>query len=122
MILPFNIVEDDTNKIILYLSDSSQPAVSRYIAGRMIGFVADVFLYLVPPISLVLLSMLQIRKDKIKGTLFERSRILCQDHDIEVRKILAREVMFKICCNISSDQIEMHLLDKVSKNIYNTLK
>lgn len=41
-ILPYNIVEEDTHKIILYLSDSSQPAVSRYIAGRMIGFVADV--------------------------------------------------------------------------------
>ncbi|EAR93915.2 hypothetical protein TTHERM_00222320 (macronuclear) [Tetrahymena thermophila SB210] len=101
-ILPYNLIEDETNKIILYLSDSSQPAVSRYISGRMIGFVADV------------------RKDKIKGTLFERSRILCLDHDIEVRKIMAKEVIQKICKYIATDSIEMHLLDKILQLVYDS--
>ncbi|KAL4486111.1 hypothetical protein ABPG72_012164 [Tetrahymena utriculariae] len=101
-ILPYNLIEDETNKIILYLSDSSQPAVSRYISGRMIGFVADV------------------RKDKIKGTLFERSRILCLDHDIEVRKVMAKEVIQKICKYIATDSIEMHLLDKILQLVYDS--
>ena len=123
MILPYNTIEDDTNKIILYLSDSSQPAVSRYISGRMIGFVADVNqldYQILAAFDSIFVFLTQLRKDKIKGTLFERSRILCQDHDIEVRKIMAREVLFKLCCNISSDQIEMHLLDKVLQLVYDS--
>lgn len=49
--------------------------------------------------------------------MFEKSRVLCLDHDIEVRKIMANEVIKKICKNIPADQIEMHLLDKVN-NFY----
>lgn len=39
-IIPQQAIDDDINKIIFYLSDSSQPAVSRYIAGRMIGIIS----------------------------------------------------------------------------------
>ena len=36
------MIDNEITKTIIFLSDTSQPAVSRYIAARMIGIVSEV--------------------------------------------------------------------------------
>lgn len=43
----------------------------------------------------------------------EKVRALCQDSDIEIRKLMANEVLEKICFSIGSDKTEIYLLEKV---------
>ena len=47
------------------------------------------------------------------GLIFDRARMLCQDPDPEVRKIMASEVLEKICNNVGADSTENKLLEKV---------
>lgn len=90
-----DLIWKDVLNLALTLSDHNQPTVSRYIACRVIG------------------SLAEIAKDKIKGPLFDKARILCQDPDIEIRKVMAQEVLLKICNNISTELLEVYMLEKV---------
>jgi hypothetical protein len=64
---------------------------------------------------IIIITFLQLLKDQIKGSLFDRARSLCQDSEIEVRKIMATEVLYKICSTISTDLLETYMLEKVHK-------
>lgn len=46
----------------------------------------------------------------------EKVRALCQDSDIEIRKVMANEVLEKLCFSIGHDKIELYLLEKVPLN------
>jgi len=46
--------------------------------------------------------------------MIERVRGLCQDSDIEIRKIMADEVLEKICFSIGTEKTEIYILEKVS--------
>ena len=41
-VIKHSYIEEEINKSILFLSDKTQPTVSRYIAGRMIGIISEV--------------------------------------------------------------------------------
>lgn len=86
---------DEIQSMTLNLTDYSQQTNSRFIGARLIGAFAEVL------------------KDKVKGPLFDRARILCQDTEIEVRKVMAKEVLLKICESISTDLLETYVLEKV---------
>ncbi len=53
-------------------------------------------------------------KAKFKGQLLEKARTLCQDNEVNVRKIMVTEVIEKICRAIDADSLEFDMLEKVS--------
>ena len=40
---------------------------------------------------------LQKMKNNYNPMILEKARVLCQDHDVEVRKIMAGEVLVAVC-------------------------
>ncbi|CAD8212825.1 unnamed protein product [Paramecium octaurelia] len=89
-------------QLILLLTDSSQPAISRQSAAKLIGTLA------------------QLLGNEIKGPILDRARSLCSDHDKETRLIMADNVLIKVCQSISSDLIECYLMEKIMELYYDT--
>jgi hypothetical protein len=48
----------------------------------------------------------------------EKVRALCQDSDIEIRKLMANEVLERICFSIGPEKTEIYILEKVRVYIY----
>jgi len=71
-----------------------------YIAARMIGFVGD----LVP----------------IKGALLERVRSFCNSQDEEVRRIMAKEVLPRICKCIPDELLQSYLFSNMLEMVYDS--
>ncbi|CAD8101385.1 unnamed protein product [Paramecium primaurelia] len=89
-------------QLILLLTDSSQPTISRQSAVKLIGTLA------------------QLLGNQIKGPILDRTRNLCSDHDKETRLIMADNVLIKVCQSISSDLIECYLIEKIMELYYDT--
>ncbi|CAD8123645.1 unnamed protein product [Paramecium sonneborni] len=87
-------------QLILLLTDSSQPTISRQSVAKLIGTFA------------------QLLGDEIKGPILDRARNLCSDHDKEIRFIMANDVLIKVCQSISSDLIECYLMEKIMELYY----
>ncbi|CAD8122925.1 unnamed protein product [Paramecium sonneborni] len=87
-------------QLILLLTDSSQPTISRQSAAKLIGTLA------------------QLLGNEIKGPILDRSRNLCSDHDKEIRFVMADHVLIKVCQSISSDLIECYLMEKIMELYY----
>jgi hypothetical protein len=71
----FNYSQKIGDAIFEFINTYQDP----YIAARMIGFAADLL------------------KDQIKGPLLEKVRGYCSIQDEEVRRVLASEVLPKVC-------------------------
>jgi len=99
--LPYELIAKDCEYTIMNLSESSQHTLSKYVSVRLVGFIAE---------------------NNIKGTtpLFDRARILCQDPDYEIRKVLAEEVMLKICYNAGTELTESKYLEKIMELLYDS--
>jgi serine/threonine-protein phosphatase 4 regulatory subunit 4 len=72
--------------------------MSQYIAARMIGFCADLL------------------KDELKGPLLEKVRSFCLDQDEDIRSIVVRETLPKICNQVSTELLQTYLF----KNVFNS--
>ena len=48
--------------------------------------------------------------------MYDRGKILCQDPDSEVRKIMAGETMKRICHAVGTDITESKFLERVSRS------
>ncbi|CAK68135.1 unnamed protein product (macronuclear) [Paramecium tetraurelia] len=89
-------------QLILLLTDSSQPSMSRQSSAKLMGTLA------------------QLLGNEIKGPILDRARSLCSDHDKEIRLIMADDVLIKVCQSISSDLIECYLMEKIMELFYDT--
>ncbi|KAM3135909.1 hypothetical protein pb186bvf_012038 [Paramecium bursaria] len=87
-------------QLILLLTDSSQPTISRQTACRLIATMAEL--------------------KAIKGPLLDRARLLCSDHETEIRLSMAKDVMLKICRVIDQESLETYLLEKVLELYYDS--
>lgn len=57
-------------------------------------------------------------KQNYNSQILEKARVLCQDHDIEVRKIMASEVLEQICQVIPLDMFDMDIYEKIIELVY----
>lgn len=99
-ILHYPKIEKEILQTIFILSDISQPTISRYISARLIGFISKKMTANYNP------------------QVLEKARTLCQDHDVEVRKVMAGEVLMSICSVIPSDMFELDIYEKVIELVY----
>ena len=65
-------------KTILSFAASSKPTTSKYIAARMIGYLAE------------------FQKEKFDPIVFEKAKQLCFDNDKKIKLIMCDEVLEKI--------------------------
>ena len=60
----------------------------------------------------------KLLKDAIKGPLLDRTRLLCQDTDSEVKELVAGELFTAMLKHLHIDLIESYLIHKVFELIY----
>jgi serine/threonine-protein phosphatase 4 regulatory subunit 4 len=59
-------------------------------------------------------------KNNYNSQILEKARVLCQDHEVEVRKIMASEVLGSICSVIPSDMFDLDIYEKVIELVYDS--
>lgn len=52
-------------------------------------------------------------KEGFPPNLMEKVRALCQDSDVQIRKMMVNDVIEKICCAIGPEKTEIYLFEKV---------
>ena len=57
---------------------------------------------------------------KFQGRVFDRARMLCQDSEIDIRKVMTTEVLQKICAAVGNGVTESMLYDKIMELIYDS--
>ena len=57
-------------------------------------------------------------KSKFTSGLVQKLRKLCEDHDVEIRKIIVVEVLEEVCKVVSQDTIEFDILAKIMELVY----
>jgi len=99
--IPYNMIADSCEVSIDKLSEQSQHPQSKYAASRMIGFLAE-------------------RGIKPTKPLFDQARFLCNDSEVEIRRVLAEEVLVKICRNLGTALTESKYIEKIFEFVYDS--
>ena len=58
------------------------------------------------------------QKKKFNNDLLQKARLLCQDADCSVRKVMATEVIEKICYAIENKNVQYQIMDKIMELVY----
>lgn len=102
LLIDYKEYQSYLEKMIIQFSDPKQPEIGRWVGAKLIICIAPIL------------------KDEIKGPILDRVRILCCDSDIEIRELVADELLSCLMCTLSADLLDQYFTDKINELLYDS--